>query len=513
MWTGAQAPLYLFAGAPVYIYRDLGGVNYWVWFITTNLLATAAISPFVGALSDLMGRRYVAIVGSVTILLGQVICGAANGMPMFISGMAITGVGTGIDELTALAGTAELVPLSQRGYYIAGIVLTVLPFLPSAMYAQLIAYHSTWRYISVLTAVWTLIGLIATVAFYFPPPRARLQTREEKMQLLKRTDFVGGLLSIVGLAGFEAGILMGGYQYPWTSVQTLVPLILGVLLMASFVVWQRCGTANPMVPRHLTKAPRTLALTMLITFISGANFFSVLLLWPPEAYNVYGHDPVGVGIRGMPFAFGVFGGCVASLFLLSWFRGQIKWLVFSASALMTVGCGCLSLATVDNIRAVYAILFVAGLGVGGITIPVSTIATIICPGNVIATVTALTIAIRIVGGAVGYAVYFNVFVNKLVPELTTLVGAACVRSGIVDRQVIREVIELTSVSLIKEIRHQPGIDERIWAEVVAAGQLAYANAYPWVYYCSVAFGAVSVLASLFLGDISEMVDDTVVAAM
>ncbi len=72
------------AGAPVYIYRDLGGVSYWVWFVTANLLATAAISPFVGALSDLMGRRYVAIIGNSTIILGQVICGSARGMDMFI---------------------------------------------------------------------------------------------------------------------------------------------------------------------------------------------------------------------------------------------------------------------------------------------------------------------------------------------------------------------------------------------------------------------------------------------
>jgi hypothetical protein len=34
-----------------------------------------------------------------------------------------------------------------------------------------------------------------------------------------------------------------------------------------------------------------------------------------------------------------------------------------------------------------------------------------------------------------------------------------------------------------------------------------------VYYCSVAFGAVSVLASFFLGDIPEMIDDVVVAEM
>lgn len=126
--------------------------------------------------------------------------------------MAITGVGTGVNELTALAGTAELVPLSHRGYYIAGMVLTVLPFMPSAMYAQLIASRATWRYISVVTSVWAFVGLVATAFFYFPPPRARVQGWKEKITLLWRTDFVGGLLSVVGLAGFEAGILMGGYQ-------------------------------------------------------------------------------------------------------------------------------------------------------------------------------------------------------------------------------------------------------------------------------------------------------------
>ena len=126
--------------------------------------------------------------------------------------MAVTGIGTGINELTALAGTAELVPLSQRGYYIAGMVLTVLPLLPSVMYAQMIAFHFTWRYIAVVTGVWAFLGLLSTVLFYSPPPRVPLEGWKGKIQLLKRTDFVGGLLSILGLAGFEAGLLMGGYQ-------------------------------------------------------------------------------------------------------------------------------------------------------------------------------------------------------------------------------------------------------------------------------------------------------------
>jgi hypothetical protein len=79
-------------------------------------------------------------------------------------------------------------------------------------------------------------------------------------------------------------------QFPWTSARTLAPLIIGICALVGFVAWQIWGTTTPMVPRNLSKAPRTLALTMIITFISGANFFSVLLLWPPEAYNVYGHE-------------------------------------------------------------------------------------------------------------------------------------------------------------------------------------------------------------------------------
>lgn len=218
----------------------------------------------------------------------------------------------------------------------------------------------------------------------------------------------------------------------------------------------------------------------------------------------------------MPFAFGVFAGCLVSLILLSRFRGgQIKWLIIGASILMTVGCGCLSLARTDNIDQVYPILFIAGLGVGGITIPVSTVATIVCEPEVIATVTALTIAVRIVGGAVGYAVYFNVWIHKLIPELGSHVGRACAMAGITNRKVIGQAIGLTASSLVSEIRHLPGIDgnETIWKQIVAAGQQGYANAYPWVFYCSIAFGGVAVIASLFIGDISSLVDDTVLAVI
>ena len=92
-----------------------------------------------------------------------------------------------------------------------------------------------------------------------------------------------------------------------------------------------------MFPARLKQAPRVLVLTLIITFISGANFFSVLLFWPTQAFNVYGHDPVGVGVRGLPIGFSILGGAVIVLFLLSALRGYNRELMIVSSVVMTAG--------------------------------------------------------------------------------------------------------------------------------------------------------------------------------
>ena len=61
-------------------------------------------------------------------------------------------------------------------------------------------------------------------------------------------------------------------------------------MLIGFGIWEVYMAPYPMLPRRLGKAPRTLILTLIITFISGANFFSVLMIWPSQAWNVYGHE-------------------------------------------------------------------------------------------------------------------------------------------------------------------------------------------------------------------------------
>lgn len=97
------------------------------------------------------------------------------------------------------------------------------------------------------------------------------------------------------------------------------------------------------------------------------------MFWPTQAFNVYGHDPVQVGIRGIPVGFSILAGACIVLWLLSVFRGHNRELLIVSSVLMTAGCGSLAIARVGNLWQLWGLLIVAGLGIGGIVVPASII--------------------------------------------------------------------------------------------------------------------------------------------
>jgi MFS family permease len=80
LWVGSQIPLYLFGSVLPRIYADIGGADRYVWFVIGYLIPNAALCPFVGALSDMFGRRYVAIFGQVLLIIGPIITGTAKTM-------------------------------------------------------------------------------------------------------------------------------------------------------------------------------------------------------------------------------------------------------------------------------------------------------------------------------------------------------------------------------------------------------------------------------------------------
>ena len=84
LWTGSQIPVYLLGSVPYYVYADIGGEDRWIWFVIANLLALASVCPFVGSMSDIMGRRNVALVGATLIIVGIAVASTAHTMNIFI---------------------------------------------------------------------------------------------------------------------------------------------------------------------------------------------------------------------------------------------------------------------------------------------------------------------------------------------------------------------------------------------------------------------------------------------
>lgn len=110
-----------------FIDAEIGGQKLIAWVGMGNTLATAATVPFAGAVCDLIGRRYVSLLGLVLIFIGMTVMGTARGIVAAIGGMSLVGVGAGLAEMVASAGVMELVPVRARGKYIAILSFIVLP--------------------------------------------------------------------------------------------------------------------------------------------------------------------------------------------------------------------------------------------------------------------------------------------------------------------------------------------------------------------------------------------------
>lgn len=169
---------------------------------------------------------------------------------------------------------------------------------------------------------------------------------------------------------------------------------------------------------------------------------------------------------------------------------------------MTAGVGALAAVTPMRRALGIGVSVLGGFGVGGIIIPAAIILTIISPDEVIATVTAINLSVRFIGGSIGYAIYFNIFENKIAAVLPTLVETAAIAAGLAPAEIPALIGDLVAQN-ITAIEAIPGITPTIIEAATAAVTEAYVQAFKKVYLVSIAFGGAAIIASLFLGDIKK----------
>ncbi|KAF2130586.1 MFS general substrate transporter [Dothidotthia symphoricarpi CBS 119687] len=500
LYTGSQIILYFTGGSIGFIVADLGLTSGSGWLPTANILAIAATCPFAGYLQDLFGKRSIALFGSLCICVGCALVGTGHNFAQLLAGMAISGVGAAIGELTGLAGLAEVVPVKHRGFSLAIVTAFVLPFCPYLMYVEMWSHHDKtvgWRWGPWCALIFNGIVGIGLAFTYFPHNHTRAEGFSH-MAILKRIDFVGGALSIIGLTLFLVALQSGGYTHSWTSAYVLCTLLLGLALIAAWVVWESKFARHPMVPGELFKGQRIVGLAYGIAFVAGMSFFSVLNLFPVAFTSVYDPDPVQIGLKGLGPSFATALGAIAFNAALSAYPNRTREVLLLAVLMMTGFTGSLAVMTPENPKLIVALGSLATFGVGGVLVPAATVAMLVCPDALITTAAALSLSIRTVGGSIGYSIYYNVFANKLEKNLPAYVAEYAIKAGLPLASVETFVgLYLTAPAKLATTPI-PGVTQAVLGGAAKGTQWAYSESLKYVWLTSIAFGSMAIVCTLLL---------------
>lgn len=203
--------------------------------------------------------------------LGSGICGGANSSGMLIAGRAVQGVGSGGINMIVDVIISDLVPLRQRGYFMAIVLLvygvgTALgPFI-----GGIIVQTTTWRWVFYINLP---IGAL-TMASLFLFLRVKWSRDGDMWVRLKRIDYIGNLVLIASTVSVLLALTWADVVYPWDSPHILVPLLMGLAGFGLFVYIESLPfIVEPVVPLRLFGS-RTAVIVYVNTFLN-----SVLMYW------------------------------------------------------------------------------------------------------------------------------------------------------------------------------------------------------------------------------------------
>ncbi|KAH0830793.1 putative trichothecene efflux pump protein [Fonsecaea pedrosoi] len=115
---------------------------------------------------------------------------------------------------------------------------------------------------------------------------------------------------------------------------------------------------------------------------------------------------------------------------------------------------------------------------------------------------------RFGGGAVGTAVYSSIFSSRSADKVPAYVAAAALRSGLPSSSV-DQLLGAMLTATGGPVTDVPGYTAEIGVAVSHAVKSAYVASFRYVWLSSIAFGAVSLICTIFVKDLSHQLNDTV----
>ena len=229
----------ILASALPTIGRDLGDAHLLPWLITAYLIASTAVTPLYGKISDISGRRVTLMTAIAIYIAGSLMSALAPNLLMLIFGRVIHGIGGGGLTSMGMVVLGDLAAPKDRGRYYAYFSATYTT--SGACGPALGGFISDYVHWSAIFWLNIPLGLIA---LGLTSASLRQLPRHDRPH---RLDIIGALLIMMASVAFMLALTLGGARYPWTSAPIIGLFALSLAIGVLFVM--RLMTARePLIP-------------------------------------------------------------------------------------------------------------------------------------------------------------------------------------------------------------------------------------------------------------------------
>ena len=350
------------AALPV-IGRDFGDLQNTPWVATAYLITGTAMTPVVGKLSDIHGRRAIMLAAITVFLLGSIVSALAPSLLVLILGRAVQGCGGGCLIVVAMTILADIAAPKDRAKYYTyfAIVFASAGALGPAL-GGFFAQYLDW------TVIFWINLPLGLLSFLISRVQLRRLPRHERRH---RLDLLGAGLVMVATATLMAAIDLGGNRFAWGSAPIIALAALAAAGWAGFALRLRTAP-EPLVPLGVLANP--VVIFAVLATAMGAGSVMVLNLFLPMFLQLLvglGASASGLVLMTLMFSFNVGAG------ISGYVTGRVRrykvlpmigvLLALSATVALALAASRFGLATIE------ALLTIIGLGMGTVP-PMATVA-------------------------------------------------------------------------------------------------------------------------------------------
>ncbi|KAK0259058.1 hypothetical protein LTS09_006347 [Friedmanniomyces endolithicus] len=483
------------------INADLGPSPNIAWVGLVYVLTEAVFFLLVGRLSDIFGRRWFFITGSLIGLVGTIIGATAQSVNTLIGAEVLIGLAAAF-QISFFWVIAELVPVKWRYLANSYAYIVSIPTNPLAAKIAFTMQRSPlkWRGSFIFMAGVNALSALCWYLFYHPPTFHMLHRTKMAKDILLHFDWIGLLLYTAGTTILLMGLSWGGGLYPWSDSHVIATLVAGaVCVFVIFPLWSvylPFKTVEPFLPLHLFTNLNFQACAWL-TGIGAGAYYGFSLIWPQAVSSLYtlSYDEQGTlaGLAAMGFVFGqVIGGVIATLVGPRWGIRVTMWM--AAPLMLAAAANPLNRPLTEGLILTGSFLIGASESQTAVT-ALSTLrneADIGLAGGLAGTIRSFVSAIAV-------AIYSTVLKNRLNTTIPQYVVPAAEQAGLPASSLPALILGLGGTGPLTATA-VPGLTSAIEAAAMTAYRYANAQAYRTVFFTSFAFGGAGMILVWFVAD-------------